>query len=160
VNVVSDHLGPVSREVPPDLAELAEARAWVVDTIRRWGLPLSREAIQDVKLCASEVIANAIVHTGMRCTVSVTWSGRRVRVEVADNSLRLPQYGNAHDPEVRGRGLYLVRELSWDLGCYLAAPGKVVWFEFGSHAVPAQDNRLAAIVRVAHARLMANAAVP
>jgi anti-sigma regulatory factor (Ser/Thr protein kinase) len=143
--------------VEPDLAELADARAWVVDSIRRWGLPLGREAVGDVKLCASEVIANAIVHTGMRCTVSVAWNGGRVRVAVADNSLRLPQYGNDHDPEGRGRGLYLVRELSSDLGCYLCAPGKVVWFECGSHAAPTQHNRLAAMVRLAHARLASTA---
>lgn len=136
-----DPVGPASREVPPDLAELADARAWVADTVRHWGLPLSREAIEDVRLCTSEVIANAIAHTGMRCTVSVAWNGRRIRVEVADASLRLPRYGNDLDPEGRGRGLYLVRELASDLGCYLAAPGKVVWFEFGAQLAPTRAER-------------------
>ncbi|WBP90125.1 ATP-binding protein [Kitasatospora cathayae] len=104
------------------------ARRLVVAILREWGVPLTEDALQEVALCASEVIANALLHTGERCVVSVRWRGGRVRVEVADRCPELPH--RERDAEsTGGRGLLLVEALAHGWGWHPAGMGKVVWFE-------------------------------
>lgn len=120
---------PQEWDVEPDPRAVPAARRQVLDIARFWGVPLSEDALGDVALCASEVIANAIVHTGARCRVTVRWTGERLRVEVTDASLRAPEPAAAGAGATSGRGLLLVGEFAhaWDwepLGA-----GKRVWFE-------------------------------
>ncbi|MFD0275647.1 ATP-binding protein [Kitasatospora sp. NPDC127111] len=46
------------------------ARERIVAVATRWGVPLSRAALGDVKLCASEIITNALTHAGGECWVT------------------------------------------------------------------------------------------
>lgn len=80
-------------------------------------------------MCASEVIANALVHTGERCVVSVRWRSGRVRVEVADRGAE-PQVKDCDEEATSGRGLLLVEALADAWGWYPVEVGKVVWFEY------------------------------
>ncbi|MFD4892440.1 ATP-binding protein [Kitasatospora sp. NPDC058397] len=105
------------------------ARRLVVDIVREWGVPLSEGALQEVELCASEVIANALVHTKERCAVTVRWCAGRLRVEVADGCSGLPRRERG-DESTGGRGLLLVEALAHAWGWYPAGVGKVVWFEY------------------------------
>jgi anti-sigma regulatory factor (Ser/Thr protein kinase) len=46
---------------------LRQARDNVVQFVQESGLPLSRHAIADLKLCTTEVVANALKHAGGEC---------------------------------------------------------------------------------------------
>ena len=59
---------------------------------------------------------------------------RRLRVEVCDDSPRLPSLREAELSEESGRGLWLVRETAVRWGTQLLPRGKCVWAEF---ALPA-----------------------
>ncbi|MER7670809.1 ATP-binding protein [Kitasatospora sp. NPDC096128] len=120
---------PLEWGVPPGADAVPAARRLVGAILREWEVPLTEDGLQDVELCASEVIANALLHTGERCVVSVGWRSGRVRVEVADRCPGLPH--RERDPEgTTGRGLLLVRALAHAWGWRPADVGKVVWFEY------------------------------
>ncbi|WP_406196172.1 ATP-binding protein [Kitasatospora sp. NBC_01560] len=120
---------PLEWGEPPGAAAVPAARRLVTAVVRDWAVALSDGAIQDVELCASELIANALVHTGERCTVTVRRRAGRLRVEVADRCPDLPE--RERDAEsTGGRGLLLVEALADAWGWHPAGVGKVVWFEF------------------------------
>ncbi|MEU4116613.1 ATP-binding protein [Kitasatospora sp. NPDC028055] len=128
---------PLEWGVPPDGAAVPPARRLVLEIARVWGMPFSAEALQELELCASEVIANAMEHAKARCTVTVRRVGERLRVEVEDP---VPNFERcAADPEsTSGRGLMLVEALADAWGWHPAGEGKVVWFEILG-ACEAQD---------------------
>ncbi|MCC9307308.1 ATP-binding protein [Kitasatospora sp. RB6PN24] len=126
----------------PTLEDAAETRRRLLDGIARWGLPLPQERMQDVRLLASEVINNAVLHTGKPAIVSATWDGAVVRVAVTDESIQQPvvpghsdEDPDAHPDEERthGRGISLVMALSdtWGVDTDEDAGTKTVWFECG-----------------------------
>ncbi|MGW2868810.1 ATP-binding protein [Kitasatospora sp. NPDC001225] len=121
---------PLEWDVPPDSAAVPPARRLVMDIVRFWDVPLSGEALQELELCASEVIANAMEHSKARCTVTVRRAGERLRVEVADSNPAFERGGA--DPEATsGRGLILVEALAHAWGWHpVEGVGKVVWFDF------------------------------
>ncbi|MFG2908861.1 ATP-binding protein [Kitasatospora sp. NPDC048286] len=135
VHVVISPLSNARFPVPLEWGELpgAEAvpaaRRLVVAIVREWGVPLSDDALEELELCASEVIANALLHTGERCVVTVRWRSGRVRVEVADRGAE-PKTGKCDEEATSGRGLLLVEALADVWGWYPAETGKVVWFEY------------------------------
>ncbi|MFE2172025.1 ATP-binding protein [Kitasatospora sp. NPDC059462] len=120
---------PLEWGVPPGPEAVPAARWLVAAIVREWGVPLSREAFADLELCASEVIANALLHTGERCVVTVLRCAGRLRVEVADRCPALPRREREAE-DTGGRGLVLVEALAGTWGWYPAGAGKVVWFEF------------------------------
>ncbi|MFE2720940.1 ATP-binding protein [Kitasatospora sp. NPDC059327] len=122
---------PVPRawDVPPDAAAVPRARRSVLAILREWGVPLSEEALGEVELCAGEVIANAVEHTGGRCSVGVRWCGGSVRVEVADTGGSLTR-AEPDEEATGGRGLLLVEALASTWGWHRRGAGKVVWFEY------------------------------
>ncbi|MGA5817826.1 ATP-binding protein [Kitasatospora sp. NPDC094028] len=120
---------PLEWGVPPGADAVPAARRLVVAIVREWGVPLSADALQELELCASEVIANALLHTRKRCTVTVRRSADRVRVEVSDRCPELPR--QARDDEATGgRGLLLVEALAHAWGWHQTGEGKVVWFDY------------------------------
>ncbi|MBO1415436.1 ATP-binding protein, partial [Streptomyces sp. FH025] len=84
---------PLESGVPSGVDGVPAARRLVVAILRDWGVALSGDGLQEVELCVSELIANALVHTGERCVVTVRWTVGRVRVEVADRCSELPARG-------------------------------------------------------------------
>ncbi|MFE4970946.1 ATP-binding protein [Kitasatospora sp. NPDC056651] len=131
VSPLSNARFPVPAEwgVPVGVDAVPGARRLVVAIVREWGVPLSEVALEELELCASEVIANALVHTGERCVVTVRWCGGRVRVEVADRGME-PRLMECDEEATGGRGLLLVEALTDAWGWYPTAEGKVVWFEY------------------------------
>ncbi|MFI9328590.1 ATP-binding protein [Kitasatospora sp. NPDC052868] len=120
---------PLEWGVPPGVGAVPGARRLVMAIVRDWGVVLSEDVLQDLELCASELIANALVHTGERCTVTVRRRVGRLRVEVADRCPELPR--RERDAEsTGGRGLLLVEALAQAWGWYPSGAGKVVWFDF------------------------------
>jgi anti-sigma regulatory factor (Ser/Thr protein kinase) len=83
----------------------------------------------DVKLVATELAANAVVHSGAAHAVTVRYLGDAVRVEVTDLSPRLPHPQEPDVEGIGGRGLHLVEALGSAWGAEPLGEGKRVWCE-------------------------------
>ncbi|MFJ5561113.1 ATP-binding protein [Streptomyces sp. NPDC093250] len=123
----------LSFRVPADVGSVPFARRRVAATVRDWDLPLVDGTVETLELLTAEVIANAVVHTGEGCQVTVSWNGTCVRLEAADTEgSLLPQWAPAGLDAESGRGLQLVDGLAQRWGARPTSDGKVVWFEIGS----------------------------
>lgn len=108
--------------------EVRSVREFVAQSVD--GSPVA----DDVILLASEVAANAVVHTasgkGGTLTVVVQPGDRVVRVEVHDGGSEAPpDIRSADSQAVSGRGLGLVESLAARWGHLGDRNGRVVWFE-------------------------------
>ena len=124
-----DVLDPVpDRLTVPSLpASIASVRRFAVGACRAGGLASS--VCDTAALLVSEVATNALVHGSGEVQVRVSTRDSVLRVEVADDSPRMPEPRSAGLMEEGGRGLSLVEELSRGWGVYREGVGKVVWFE-------------------------------
>ncbi|MCX4745574.1 ATP-binding protein [Kitasatospora sp. NBC_01287] len=129
---------PLSDEFQVTAADHAvrRARDRIVAVAAGWGVPLTQEALGDLRLCTSEVVTNALEHAGGECLVTVRWTGRQLLVEVADRSRRAPLVLAPGTELSSGRGLALVQALAdswtWERNDH----GKVVRFSFATAPVP------------------------
>lgn len=112
--------------VPSLPASIASVRRFAVGACRSSG---HADLCDAVALLVSEIATNALVHGSGDVQVRVTSSSERLRVEVADDSPRMPQPRAAGPLEEGGRGLALVESLAADWGVQPRGHGKVVWFE-------------------------------
>lgn len=96
--------------------------------IRLWGL--SPQIAEHTVLLVSELVGNAVRHTGAR-SFGLRLVRRRgwIRVEVRDPSRGLPCLMPVHEMDTTGRGLFLVDKLSDRWGADLLPRGKITWFE-------------------------------
>ncbi|MFM9366650.1 ATP-binding protein [Streptomyces sp. Da 82-17] len=122
---------PCDAEVPlpsrPESAGTARRLAQVV-VLRKWGL--TPQVAEVVVLLVSELVGNAVRHTGAR--VFGLKMARRpgwIRVEVRDPSRGLPCLMPVQEMDTSGRGLFLVDKLSDRWGVDLLPRGKTTWFE-------------------------------
>jgi len=136
VVAVIDRRGDAVFRVPADLGCMHRARKLVVQAARRWGV-LSEASLGDVELCAGEVVANAMEHTGAASVVRVSGSTFGVRVEVVDTHPQLPSPGPSDAQDESGRGLFLVDALATAWGAHPTGTGKTVWFEIAADPQPA-----------------------
>ena len=83
-----------------------------------------------VELLVSEIVGNAVRHTGAR-TLGLRMQHRRgwIRVEVRDPSRALPCLMPVRELDTSGRGLFLVDRLSDRWGVDLLPRGKTTWCE-------------------------------
>jgi anti-sigma regulatory factor (Ser/Thr protein kinase) len=122
---------PAEREVLlPSLPESAGTarRLTQVAVLRQWGL--SPRLAESAVLLVSELVGNAVRHTGAR--IFGLRMKRRpgwVRFEVRDPSRGLPCLMPVQEMDVSGRGLFLVDKLSDRWGVDLLPRGKTTWFE-------------------------------
>ncbi|WP_437016123.1 ATP-binding protein [Streptomyces sp. enrichment culture] len=122
---------PAEKEVEllsrPESAAVARRLAQVV-ALRQWGL--TPKLTEDAVLLVSELVGNAVRHTGarrfgLRMHRGPGW----IRVEVRDPSRGLPCLMPVRETDISGRGLFLVAELSDRWGVDLLPCGKRTWFE-------------------------------
>ncbi len=85
-------------------------------------------------LLVSELVANAVLHTGTEVEVVVETGVDRVRVEVHDGNPQLPVRKHYSNLSGTGRGLLLVERIAADWGADRTAAGKRVWFELDGSA--------------------------
>lgn len=127
---VLDLLGdPSVREVHltsrPESA--STARRLALSVIKVWGLAVHADTVE---LLVSELVGNAVRHTGAR-TFGLRMQRRRgwIRIEVRDPSRALPCLLPVREMDTSGRGLFLVDTLSDRWGVDLQPRGKTTWFE-------------------------------
>ncbi|MFE6776487.1 ATP-binding protein [Streptomyces sp. NPDC057702] len=111
----------------PESAAVARRLAQSV-VLRQWGL--GPQIAEHVVLLVSELVGNAVRHTGARA-FGLRMLRRRgwIRIEVRDPSRGLPCLMPVHELDVSGRGLFLVDKLSDRWGVDLLPYGKTTWFE-------------------------------
>lgn len=113
-----------------DLPAVGAIRRRLRAALDHWGVP---ELADTAELLASELVTNALVHTGRGAVFDAVLTGEhRLRVEVQDGTSRLPGRRHPGDTATSGRGLLLVEALADDWGVQLRGDGKVTWFELSA----------------------------
>lgn len=120
-------VGEVRLPSRPESAGAARRLAECV-VLRDWGL--SPQLAEQAVLLVSELVGNAVRHTGAR-TFGLRMLRRRgwIRVEVRDPSRGLPCLLPVAELDTSGRGLWLVDRLAQRWGADLLPRGKTTWFE-------------------------------
>jgi len=104
------------------------ARAYANGVLSAWRLP--RTLREDIVIVVGELVANAVLHSGVAQELRLRRTPHRVVLEVVDRSARVPR-PRPSDPEAEsGRGLHLVAQLADRWGVRPLDGGKSVWCEF------------------------------
>ncbi|WP_375136544.1 ATP-binding protein [Streptomyces sp. MA5143a] len=125
----------VQLEIRPDPAEVGRARRWARSRLAGSGIGDDEPLGETLILLVSELVTNAVVHTGRPAVLRLLLSGLRdgsagtVRLEVADTSACPPAPRCADGDETGGRGLALVEGLADRWGWSHEGIGKRIWCE-------------------------------
>ncbi|MEU6865095.1 ATP-binding protein [Streptomyces sp. NPDC046876] len=119
----------VQLEVGPDPAEVGRARRWARSRLAGCGIGDDSPLAETLILLISELVTNAVVHTGCPAVLRMLFGEPGVRVEVADTSDRAPARRQAAGDETNGRGLELVDGLADRWGWQREGAGKHIWCE-------------------------------
>ncbi|MEU7584538.1 ATP-binding protein [Streptomyces sp. NPDC041068] len=128
----------VQLEVGADPAEVGRARRWARSRLAGSGIEADEPVAETLILLISELVTNAVVHTGcpavLRMLLPCIPDGPAdapgtVRVEVADRSARPPAPRHADGDDTNGRGLELVDGLADRWGWQPEGVGKSIWCE-------------------------------
>jgi anti-sigma regulatory factor (Ser/Thr protein kinase) len=115
--------------LPGTESEVPLARREIVDTVRAWDVPLDEETADAIRLVASELITNAVVHGTGPITVTLFNCPGCLVIDVLDGDPSVPRTGCAQEDDENGRGLALVGLLAARCASEPAGPGKRVWAE-------------------------------
>ncbi|MBL1090177.1 ATP-binding protein [Streptomyces sp. NPDC001739] len=124
----------VQLDVRPDPAEVGRARRWARSRLLGSGIGADEPLAETLILLISELVTNAVVHTGTAASLRMCFSGSgavvgTVRVEVTDASARPPRQRHADGDDTNGRGLELVDGLADRWGWQPEGAGKRIWCE-------------------------------
>ncbi|MFB6663958.1 ATP-binding protein [Streptomyces parvus] len=126
----------VQLEVGPDPAEVGRARRWARSRLLGSGIGDDEPLAETLILLISELVTNAVVHTGCPAVLRMLFGGGgasggagTVRVEVADASDCPPLQRHAAGEDTGGRGLELVDGLADRWGWLPEGAGKQIWCE-------------------------------
>ncbi|MCN9243262.1 ATP-binding protein [Streptomyces sp. RY43-2] len=129
----------VQLEVRPDPAEVGRARKWARSRLAGSGIGADEPLAETLVLLVSELVTNAVVHTGCPAVLRLLLTGVRddpsgapagtVRLEVSDASACPPVPRCAEGDETGGRGLELVDGLADRWGWDPEGVGKRIWCE-------------------------------
>ncbi|MET9056211.1 DUF6415 family natural product biosynthesis protein [Streptomyces antibioticus] len=123
---------PQSRQhrFPRARSSVGAARALAVRWLADWGYV---ERLEDIRLCVSELAANAVLHgvpPGREFSLEADADGPLLRIGVRDSGGGLPEVAQVDVDMCSGRGLRLVTALADDFGVTAHCPGKTVWVAF------------------------------
>ncbi|MFC8695325.1 ATP-binding protein [Streptomyces parvus] len=141
----------VQLEVGPDPAEVGRARRWARSRLVGSGIGDDEPLAETLILLISELVTNAVVHTGCPAVLRMLFGGGAsgtagtVRVEVADASDRPPLQRHAAGEDTGGRGLELVDGLADRWGWLPEGAGKQIWCEVDRSA-PVRTAELPTVV--------------
>jgi len=140
----------VQLEIRPDPAEVGRARQWARSRLAGSGIGADEPLAETLILLVSELVTNAVVHTGCPAVLRLLLPGVRddpsgapagtVRLEVADASACPPSPRHALGDETGGRGLELVDGLADRWGWDPEGVGKRIWCELDRCAAGAADT--------------------
>jgi anti-sigma regulatory factor (Ser/Thr protein kinase) len=135
----------VQLEVRPDPAEVGRARRWARSRLAGSGIAADEPLAETLVLLVSELVTNAVVHTGCSAVLRLSLPGAvtreaTVRLEVADASGRAPVPRCADGDATGGRGLALVDGLADRWGWSREGAGKRIWCEL-DHRGPDGGSR-------------------
>ncbi|GLF97272.1 ATP-binding protein [Streptomyces yaizuensis] len=124
----------VQLEVGPEPSEVGRARRWARSRLVGSGIEDGEPLAETLILLISELVTNAVVHTGCPAVLRVLFGSGvveagTVRVEVADRSARPPRQRHACGEDTGGRGLELVAGLADRWGWAPEGVGKSIWCE-------------------------------
>jgi hypothetical protein len=108
-----------TRRMPAGPAAVAAARALVRACCARWK---AGGVVDTAELIVSELVSNAVRHSGGTVEVGVAVRQRHLHLCIRDRSSAPPRLGLGD-----GRGLLLVEALTVGWGCTAVGDGKVVW---------------------------------
>lgn len=139
--------------VQADPAEVGRARRWTRTRLQSCGVDPDAPLAETLVLVVSELVTNAVVHTGSPAVLRLVFpvgrdaACRPVRVEVADASDQPPLPRHTRSEATNGRGLELVECLTDRWGWHPDGAGKRVWCEIEpqSAAGPAEAARKNAV---------------
>ncbi|MFF5143153.1 ATP-binding protein [Streptomyces sp. NPDC013157] len=125
-------------EIRPDPTEVGRARRWARSRLAGSGIAADEPLAETLILLVSELVTNAVVHTGCPAVLRLSLPGAdrggadesvTVRLEVADASDRAPVPRCADGDATGGRGLALVDGLADRWGWSPEGAGKRIWCE-------------------------------
>ncbi|PWI16274.1 hypothetical protein DI272_20455 [Streptomyces sp. Act143] len=121
-------------EIRPDPAEVGRARRWARSRLAGSGIGADEPLAETLILLVSELVTNAVVHTGRPAVLRLSLpgaatEGATVRLEVADSSSCAPVPRCADGDATGGRGLALVDGLADRWGWSPEGAGKRIWCE-------------------------------
>jgi anti-sigma regulatory factor (Ser/Thr protein kinase) len=124
-----------SRSFPPTPESVGRARRFAARTLASWG---AQQLEDDVRVVASELATNALLHARTEFTLGITLDGDLLRLTLADGSAAQPRMRRFDSAEsTTGRGLRMVAELAQAWGVEKDGAGKAVWCEFRIVSAPA-----------------------
>jgi serine phosphatase RsbU (regulator of sigma subunit)/anti-sigma regulatory factor (Ser/Thr protein kinase) len=116
--------------LPDDLVAPRQARAFLRGTLRQWDV--EDDTVDAAELCVSELVTNAVIHTGTSTDLVLELDAECLTVLVHDGgaSGQVQRVADPDDPmAIAGRGLALVEALSTAWAAEHGADGTTVWFE-------------------------------
>ncbi len=120
-------LARAAEDLPAHLRSAGEARELVRSTLDGW---TDGDRIDDIVLCVSELVTNAVVHAASSPRVMVHVRPAVIHVEVSDDSGVRPVEKEAELTDTSGRGMAILSGFSDRWGSLRrSGAGKTVWFE-------------------------------
>ena len=109
----------------------ARARHLVEQVLGRCGLERGGdpELVATAVLLTSEIVTNAVRHSGGAVSVRARCDDHGLRVEVGDSGAGMPRVVEVVEDAISGRGMHLVEALATQWSTTPVDGGKIVWFE-------------------------------
>ena len=120
-------LAKAAGQLPAELRSASEARSLVRRTLEGW---CDDDMLDDIALCVSELVTNAVVHAHSEPRVLVHVRPTVIHVEISDDSDVMPVVREAELHDTSGRGMAILGGLSDRWGYRRrSGGGKTVWFD-------------------------------
>ncbi|PZS26928.1 MAG: hypothetical protein DLM59_17335 [Pseudonocardiales bacterium] len=128
-STVRRRLRNATADLPSDTSATPRARRFVGSRLTEWGV--ADDVVEVARLCVSELVTNAVIHSGTAPRVTVRLDDERLLVLVQDRGRHgAARRAEGHDPmDISGRGLLLVDALATTWSAEHSADGTTVWFE-------------------------------
>lgn len=121
----------LSVTLPNDQSELLHVIRRLVH-VHAIGCGAESSTAEDIELCASELVTNAMRYTDGPVRLELTVHAGTVQLQVSDTSTHAPGRPDAESAAngERGRGLHIVRKLALEVEVHLRQWGKTVTARF------------------------------